>query len=85
MAAKLILGSFNLPVLAEESRTAQEFLAAMTMHLAQCIKDPTSIKDHMVDLVFILGQTEHDLKRGRMKLSSLWIDHHDSYRASCCN
>lgn len=56
-AAKLILGSFNLPVLAEESRTAQEFLAAMTMHLAQCIKDPTSIKDHMVDLAFILGQT----------------------------
>uniref|UniRef100_A0A2D4NS54 Endonuclease/exonuclease/phosphatase domain-containing protein n=1 Tax=Micrurus surinamensis TaxID=129470 RepID=A0A2D4NS54_MICSU len=73
----LVMGDFNLPSAGGTSGVAREFMASMTaMDLTQLVSGPTHTGGSTLDLIFISGQWQSDLKLGEIVVEPLsWSDH----------
>ncbi|KAF7243612.1 Carbamoyl-phosphate synthase [ammonia], mitochondrial, partial [Varanus komodoensis] len=73
----LVLGDFNLHAKTVLTGAAQDFMASMmAMGLSQHVIGPTHKCGHTLDLVFLTGQEEGDLRVKNLCLTPLsWSDH----------
>ncbi|KAF7246310.1 Tyrosine-protein kinase Yes, partial [Varanus komodoensis] len=73
----LVLGDFNLHAEMVLTGAAQDFIASMAaMGLSQRFSGPTHECGHTLDLVFLTGQEEGDLRVRNLSLTPLsWSDH----------